>query len=92
MAMERSAPECQSGLLASSMAKDFPEVEYAVASRNEGTGIVSYGDSTVPRSRIIRQNMRGPDAARQRGFFQGYFLILSWKVISTMRFPIHPAQ
>jgi putative ABC transport system permease protein len=35
------------GLMAASMAKDFPEVAYAVASRNEGTGIVSYIDSTV---------------------------------------------
>lgn len=30
------------GLLASSMAKELPEVEYAVASRSGGTGIVSY--------------------------------------------------
>src|SRR5882724_6115040 len=65
------------GLLASSMAKDFPEIEYAVASRNEGTGIVSYGDSTVPGAGSSGKHAR----ARMRLVGEDFFRVFSYPVL-----------
>jgi len=61
----------------SSMKKDFPEVEYAVASRNEGTGIVSYGDSTVSRAGSSGKHAR----ARMQLVSEDFFRVFSYRVL-----------
>jgi putative ABC transport system permease protein len=65
------------GLMAASMAKDFPEVAYAVASRNEGTGIVSYLDSTITGAGSSGKYER----ARMQLVGEDFFRIFSYPIL-----------
>ncbi len=70
------------GLLASSMAKDFPEVEYAVASRNEGTGIVTWSDPASSGTRSADKHAR----ARMQLVGEDFFRIFSYPVLEGDKF------
>jgi len=58
------------GLLAASMASNFPEVEYAAASRNEGTAIVSCNDSTGSGAGASDKHTRARMSLVGRDFFK----------------------